>query len=276
MLLDPLLLTALGVGLLSAGLCAYIGNFVLMKNMTFIAMALSQIAALGVVLGFLLHVMPDLAALAASVAAALLFWYRERWCQGRAEGTIGFIYVTCAALVLIVVSLNPRLEAQGIDLVSGNLLYSTGEDLGMVAITVLAVGLIHAGFRRQFLFVSFDAETAQVLGQRARSLDLLLMLTIAITVAFCMKLTGMLFVFASLVVPGLTALTLAGRVRWVFTLSVAVALAGVLVGTIASFHLDLPTSPTIICCYAVVYLGTAAWRSVARRIGRPAPLQNHS
>ena len=33
MLLDPLLFTALGVGLLSAGLCAYIGNFVLMKNM---------------------------------------------------------------------------------------------------------------------------------------------------------------------------------------------------------------------------------------------------
>lgn len=268
MLLDPLLLTALGVGLLSAGLCAYIGNFILMKNMTFIAMALSQIAALGVALGFLFNILPDLAALAAAVAAALFFWHRGGGAQGEGEGMIGFIYVTCAALVLIVVSLNPRLESHGIDLVSGNLLYSTGDDLVLVAITVLTVGVIHAAFRRQFLFISFDAETAQVIGHRTRSLDLLLMLTIAVTVAFCMKLTGMLFVFASLVVPGLTALALAGRVRWVFILSVTIAVTGVLVGTVASFHLDLPTSPAIICCYAVAYLAAAAWRTAWRRFGK--------
>ena len=270
MVLDPLLYTALGVGLLSAGLCAYVGNFVLMKDMTFIAMALAEMAALGVAIGFVLHVAPDLAALGSAVLGAAYFWRRGGSGIRTADGMIGLLYVTCAALVLIVVSLNPRLEAHGIDLVSGNLLYSTREDLVLVALTTLAVAAIHAAFRRSFLFVSFDAETAQTLGHRARYLDLLLMLTIGVTVACCMKLTGMLFVFASLIVPGLTALILVGRVRQVFFLSVCIALLAVTLGTVVSFHANLPTSPAIICCYALAYVCATGCRALgarARKLG---------
>jgi ABC-type Mn2+/Zn2+ transport system permease subunit len=56
----------------------------------------------------------------------------------------------------------------------------------------------------------------------------------------------------------------------VFALSVGIALAGVLVGTLVSFRFDLPTSPAIICCYAVAYLGAAAWCAVGTRKPWPA------
>jgi zinc transport system permease protein len=124
---------------------------------------------------------------------------------------------------------------------------------------------VHSVFRREFLFAASDAETARTLGMNAPGWDLLLMLTIGGVVALSMKLTGMLFVFASLVIPGLTGLALFNRVAAVLACSVGVASAAVLLGFAASFRADLPTSPTIICFYALFYLAASGWKSLARR-----------
>lgn len=261
---EPFLLIALGVGLLTAVMCAYVGNFVLMKGMTFIAIALSEIAALGVALGFVFHLLPDAAALAAELAGVIYFWRHSRAGKGQTDGVIGFIYATAAAVVLLIISKNPRLEAHGIDLISGNLLYSTLPDLVVIALVALVIAVLHLLFRREFLFVSFDRETARTLGLKSGGFDLLLMLTFGVVIAFSMKLTGMLFVFASLIVPGLAALSVARRVHRVFLASVVFAAAAVVIGLTASFHFDLPSSPTIICVYALCFLGARAWQIFGR------------
>lgn len=262
---EPFFLTALGVGVLTAAMCAFVGNFVLMKGMSFIAIALSEIAAVGVALGFVLELQPDLAALVASFAGVVYFWRQGTRSRRFADGRIGLIYATSAALVLIIIAKSPGLEAHGIDLVSGNLLYATIPDLVLIAGVAGVVGVLHVVFRKEFLFVSFDAETAGTLGVRAGGMDLLLMLSLGAVIAFAMKLTGMLFVFASLIIPGLAGLCFFQRVHQVFLFSVVLAVVCVVAGMMVSFQADLPTSPTIICAYALGYAAVQAWSAVSKR-----------
>lgn len=263
---EPFLATALGVGLLSAGLCAYVGNFVLMKDMTFIAMALSEMAAVGVALGLLADWNPNLTGLAATLAGVLFFWHRARSGRGTTEGLIALIYVASAALVLILISQNPRLEAHGIDLLSGNLLYSTTTDLVVLGAVAAGIGVLHVMFRREFLFVGMDPETAATLGVKASRFDLLLLLTIGAAIAVSLKLTGILFVFGSLIIPGLTALLWAGRVTAVFAGSVLVAAVCVVLGMGVSYGWDLPSSPAILCTYALAYAAAATASWLRRRV----------
>ena len=261
---EPFLLIALAVGLLTGGLCAYLGNFLLLKNMTFISIALAEIAALGVAIGLALHLQPGPIALLLTFAAIIWFWQQGRKGRRATEGQIGVLYAASAALATIVIALNPMLETHGVDLLKGNLLYTTGGDLVVVAVVAGIVALPHILFRRQFLFVSFDQETARAEGLRSHLWDLVLMLSIGFFIALCMRFVGVLFVFASLIIPGMAGLALFGRVHLVFYASVIVALCSVLIGFVASFRFDLPTSPAIICTYALFYGACLLWQRAKR------------
>jgi len=248
------MLVSLGAGLLTASLCAYIGNFVLMKEMTFIAVALAEVAALGVALGFAWGLYPELAGFAATMLAVLFFWARGRSLLRAGEGTIGLLYAAAAAVAVILVSANPRLEAHGIDLMSGNLLYCTTRDVGMLAAVAAALAVLHLCFRKEFLFTAMDMETARTTGLPVTFWDFLLMTSIGLCVSFTMRLAGVLFVFASLIAPGLTGLAICRRVASVQVFSVVFAMACVVAGLAVSFRFDLPASPAIICWYVSGYV----------------------
>ncbi len=268
MFAEPFMLIALGVGIVTGSLCAYLGNFLLMRNMTFVSIALSETAALGVALGFALRFDPTMAAFLATIAAVVFFWQRNRRWHSTDEGLIGVLYAASAALAVVVVARNPMMESHGIDLVSGNLLYCTAGDLLAVSAMCAAVAIPHALFRKEFLFVSFDRETAKAQGLRADLWDLVLMLSIGFCIAVCMQLTGVLFVFASLIVPGMASLILFRRVSAVFAASVALVILSVPLGLVVSYRGDLPTSPTIICVYALFFAATSLWRTLRTRLRR--------
>jgi len=263
---EPFMLIALAVGLLTGGLCAYLGNFLLLKNMTFLSIALSEIAALGVAIGLGLGLQPGFAALLLTFAAVAWFWQQGRKGHRTNEGVIGVLYATSAALAIIVIARNPMLESRGVDLVSGNLLYCTGVDLVAVAAVTMVVALPHILFRRQFLFVSFDQETAKAQGLRSDAWDLALMLSIGLCISVCMRFAGVLFVFASLIIPGMTGLVLFRRVGTIFVASMVLVLAAVILGFAASYRYDLPTSPAVICFYALFYGACFVWRRAMDRL----------
>ena len=167
--------------------------------------------------------------------------------------------------MIVLVSFNPFIRSKGIDLISGNLLYCTGKDLLMIGVIAGAIAVTHFLFFKEFLFVSFDRETAKAEGLNADLWDMLLLLTIGLCIAFSIKLAGVLFVFASLVIPAMTSLTLFRRVRNVFIGSVVIVVISVFLGVTASYQLDIPTSPAIICVYTACYLSASVFRNFFNR-----------
>ncbi len=254
-MIDTFLAKALGAATISGILCAYLGVYIHLRRIVFIGIALSEVAALGVAAGLFLGVWPEATASGFTVLVALLFWIPT----GRnhllaQEGLLGLIYCVAAAVAIILLAVNPMAEAHGVDLVSGNLLYTSGSDVLVLSLLAMTALALHLVLFRNFLFVSFDPETAQTQGIPVRLYDFLMYLTLGLTISFSMKVTGILFVFSSMVIPPMTGLVLCRRVAGVFIVSLVSALVAAAVGIWISFSWDLPTGPAIICVQGTLLL----------------------
>lgn len=244
---------ALSVSLLTGGICAYLGNFILMKNMTFISIALAQVSALGVALGAVLSLNVHLTSFVTTLLAVIIFWKYQHLQRRTGQGSIGVIYAACSALTVILMATHPMVQAHGLDLVNGNLLYCTLEDLFFECCVFTVIAIVHVLFRKEFIFIAFDEETAGAFGMKATRWDLLLMVTIGIVISVSMSHAGVLFVFASLIIPAMTALAAFKRISLVFLFSVLISIGCVISGGAVSYFMDLPTSSSIIMAMSIVY-----------------------
>ncbi len=252
---EPFMQTALLGGLITAGLCAYLGVFIILKRVVFMGIVLSQAAALGLALGLFIGIDPLLSAFILTLLGVLLFWIPFTEKNISRETLLGFTYAFCASLAIILIAKNPLATARGLDLVSGNLLFITGRDLWVLGIASILIIAVHAIFFKEFVFISFDRETALTTGLKANRLDLLLYLTIGIVISLSMRICGIIFVFASLIIPAMIGLILARRIGMIFFISCLAAALCVVVGLALSYLWDLPSSLTIVGVYSALFIG---------------------
>jgi ABC-type Mn2+/Zn2+ transport system permease subunit len=172
------------------------------------------------------------------------------------DAVIGVVYAAAGALGILLIAKAVAGEAHDVFL-SGNILGLTRADSLILLAVCAPVLLLHLVFYKEFLFVSFDPETALTLGYRVRAWDLLLYGTIGIVIAFAMQFAGVMLVFNFLVLPAVTGLLLSRGMRGAFGWALGSAVAASTIGFTLSIPFDLPTSPTIIAVSATLTL--AAW-----------------
>lgn len=257
---------ALLAGVLVGGTCAWLGIFLVLRRTVFVGAALAEIAALGLALGLLLasalhwpHERPELVdplslgvSFALTLVGILAFWLPWARRDVSRESFVGYAWATAIALTTLVLALNPGGEFHGLDLLSGNLLFLDRGDLSLLLGVLPVIWLVHFVWRRQIACASMDQDTARTLGLPARRLDLLLHLTIGVTIAVSMRAVGVLFVFASLVVPASSGLLATRSLRGAGTFAVIGAAAAVLAGVLGSHAWDLPTGPTVVAAEALL------------------------
>lgn len=252
---EPFMQTALLGGLITACLCAYLGVFVILKRIVFVGIVLSQAAALGLALGLFIGINPVMGAFILTLLGVLLFWIPFAEKNISRETLLGFTYAFCASLAIILIAKNPLATARGLDLISGNLLFITGRDLQILGIASILIIVVHAIFFKEFIFISFDRETAFTAGLKANLLDLLLYLTIGIAISLSMRICGIIFTFASLIIPAMMGLILARRTGMIFFISCLAAALCVVMGLSLSYLWDLPSSLTIVGIYSALFIG---------------------
>jgi ABC-type Mn2+/Zn2+ transport system permease subunit len=259
---EPFMLMGMGGGTIIACLCAYLGLFVHIKKITFISIALSQVAALGIAVGWFIGLNPTLCAFIFTMLGIVLFWLPNKNSKITKESIIGFIYIVSAALSVILIAKNPIAETRGLNLFSGNLLYLNMNDLLIIGLAAIFICILHIVFYKEFIFVSFDKETALTTGLRANHIDFLLYLSIGIVISLTMKTSGIIFVFGSLIIPPITALIVAKKASRIIFLSPIFALASVVLGFFTSYFFDLPTSATVVGFYALNFILVFTFQSV--------------
>jgi len=262
---EPFIQTAFWGGIITSLLCAYLGVFVILKRIVFLGIALSQVAALGVALGLFIGINPILSAFLLTILGIVLFWipFTER--NISREALLGFAYAFCSATAIILIAKNPLAEAQGLNLISGNLLYTSWLDIKILAVASLFILALHLTFLKEFIFVSFDRETAFTMGIPANVIDFLLYLSIGITISLSMKICGIVFVFASLIIPAMIGLTLAKQTGMIFFLSCLTAALCVIIGIFLSYIWDFPLGPMIVGLYSFLFFVIAGIKAVLRR-----------
>ena len=255
-MLDSVLLfrDALYGALVIALVCSTLGVYVVLRRIVFVGASLAQMSTLGIAMSFWLAGAgvagfitrkPVILSLLATLAGVVFFSTGMKRARIPPDARIGVAYVAAGALAILFIAKAAAGEAHDIFL-QGNILGITRSDWLVLLAVSVPVLLVHVVFYKEFLFISFDQETARTLGYRVERWTLLLYLTIGLAIAFAMQFAGLMLVFDFLVLPAVTGLLLARGMGGVFAWAIGAGLAAAVVGFSLSVPFDLPTGPTIV------------------------------
>ncbi|WP_313706292.1 metal ABC transporter permease [Massilia sp.] len=213
-----------------------LGAQVLKRGIVFIDLAIAQIAALGVIIASALDMDPHgwtmqaAAGVAAVLGALLLTWTERRWPDVQ-EAQIGVLFVLAATAGLLLVAHNPHGGEHLQDLLAGQILWVSYDQLVMPAAgAVLILALL------------------ALLRNRLGRLGFYLVFALAVTAS--VQLVGVYLVFASLIVPSLAVRHYREARKLPFAYLIGVG--GYAAGLVLSVLLDLPSGALIVWCLALL------------------------
>lgn len=262
---------ALGASLAVALVGSVLGVYVVLRRIVFVGAALSQISAAGVALAFLLGVSPNPAAFVVTLVAVSVLAFVTGGRRLSQESILGLSYAAASAATILLIGHTAHGTDDIMNLLFGNILAVTPADLAVMAGACALVLVVHLLFRRPFMFVSFDPEMARTLGYRTAAWNWLFYLSLGVAVASVTKVAGSLLTFSFLVIPAMTALTLANGMGAIFAVSIGSAVLAAVVGLWGSYTYDLPTGPAMVAVSTALLALGAALGAVIRRVGAKAP-----
>jgi len=266
-MIDAILLfaDALYGALVIALACSTLGVYVVLRRIVFVGAALAQISSAGIALALFLSGIgigafgltqhPVALALIVTLAGAMVFAGSGRQ-RVPPDATIGAAYAMAAAAGILLIAKAASGEAHDIFL-QGNILGITRTDTYVLFAIAAPVLIAHAVFYKEFLFISFDRETARTLGYNVTFWNLFFYLTLGLVIAFAMQFAGVLLVFNFLVLPAVAGLLIARSMRGMFSVAIIASLTASVVGFSLSVVFDLPTGPAIIAVSGALLL--IAW-----------------
>ncbi len=265
---DPMI-----VGAVSGAVCGFLGVYVVLRRIIFVSAALTQVSSFGVALAFYLQgfyafdslgslVHPFALSLTLTALAAMFFALKKDFLRVSQEGVIGFGYLIASGAVVILGDRITKGAHDIADILFGSAVVVDPKDVYVVPAVALSCIFVHWIFFKDFMFVSFDHETARLFKYPVKMLNTVLLLTIGLVVAVATRALGALPVFGLIALPPLTALLLTESLNWVFVLSVLIGVSSAALGYYFSFVLSLPTGASITACASLFFLLGTAWREI--------------
>lgn len=241
--------------------CGILGVFLVLRRDAMIGHGLSHVTFGGVALGLFFYVLPMLVALGVTVLAALGILKLKERAGLYGDTAIGIVSSLGMALGIVLASLAGSFNVDLLGYLFGSVLaIAPGEvwtAFFLACAVLVAVGL----FYQEFLFLTFDPESARASGVQVGRLNALMAVLTAVNIVLGMKVVGILLVSALLIVPAAAALQVAGSFRGAMILAAAVAGGSTWGGLILSFYLDWPPSGTIVLISASLFLLLFRFRS---------------
>jgi len=241
-------------GFLISLTCAILGVFLVLRRDAMIGHGLAHVTFGGVALGLVLYVTPILVALGVAVFSALGILKLKERAGLYGDTAIGIISSMGMALGIVLISLAGSFNVDLFGYLFGNILAIEPAEVWMSLVLALVVLTVVALFYQEFIFLTFDPESARATGVQVKRLDSVLAMLTAVTVVLGMKVVGVLLVSALLVIPAAAALQVAKSFKKALVISGALAGASAISGLIAAFYLDWPSSGAIVSVSGVLFL----------------------
>ncbi len=262
LLLDPLAYPFMANGLLEvlllAGAAGLVGPFIVHRNLTFFAHALSHTVFPALVLAAVLRASPVLgAAVGAAITVALVFGLRRASPEVRDDSAVGITFIGLFALGVVLVGLLRVRSRDVAAAVTGNLLGVGATELVTSAVLLVGLLAVLALVGRPLVLSTFDPLAARAVGLPVAALDLLLLAMVAGTAIVGVDVVGVILTVAVLVTPAATAHFWHGPLGW--TMAVAgftSALAGV-VGLYAAYYVPVAPAAVIVLALGLAFAFSA-------------------
>ena len=225
---------ALVAGLLVTLTHVPLGQRVLQRGIIFLDLAIAQVAGLGIIIAYSFHFEPggwqvQLIAFSAAVMGVLLLHFTEQRWPKIQEALIGSLFVLASSGSILLLATNPTGGEQLKELLVGQILWVSYEQIIPVAILyALILGLWFKFF------------------QQASSLHFYILFALTITAS--VQLVGIYLVFASLILP---ALAIRNTSKFTLGYGYLIGVTGYLLGLIFAAVMDLPAGAMIVHSMAI-------------------------
>ncbi len=244
---------ALLVGVAISLLSGLISVFVVLRKMSFIGAGLSHASFGGVAIGFLLGINPVLTAVLYAIAAALGIEFVSRKGKISEDVAIGIFFASSMALGIVLISLSKKYTIDLFGYLFGNILAITsGEVLISVILSILVIGVMVL-FLKEIFITTYNEEIARVSGISVRAINILFLVSLAVTIVVSMKVIGIILISALLVIPGATAQLFAKNLYFMISASCGVAVISTIIGLILSYHFDAAPGGSIVLTATAIF-----------------------
>lgn len=237
------------IAALSAGSCALLGTFLLLRRMSMMGDALSHSVLPGIVVAYLLlGSRGTIPMLAGAVAAGMLTVLLTQFVQSRGKveesASMGVVFTTLFALGVLMVS---RMH-QNIDLdldcvlfgnLMGNALQPLPRAFLVLAFVLVVVVTAIILFYKELKLCTFDPGLARSLGIPANAFHYLIMCLLAMTTVASFEAVGSVLVIAMLVVPAATARLLTDRLAVMLGLAFGFGVLAALLGHLGAYSVPV-------------------------------------
>jgi len=273
------LLAPLAASLILTGIHAYLGVHVVERGVIFVDLALAQIAALGAIVALIMGLDPHGASaywisLGFTFFGAFIFsMAKSKRAHIPQEAFIGIAYAVASAAAILAMSKATGETEHLKDMLVGNILAVSWQEVGRTAALYGAVGVFHYIFRKRFLLISMNPKEAEAQGISVRFWDFLFYASFGLVVTSSVAIAGVLLVFCYLIVPSVGAMLFTDRIGPRLAIGWTMGTLVSALGVVLSVKADTPTGATIVCTFGGVLVLMFLVHLIIyhRRGGAPAP-----
>jgi zinc transport system permease protein len=249
------LLGGIGVSLVIGPL----GCFVVWRRMAYFGDTLAHSALLGIALGVVLNIRPQIGIIGICVLLALLLVGLQQQRHLASDTLLGILSHSALSLGLVTLTF---IEGLRIDLTSylfGDLLSVSTQDLYWIygGGGIVILGLIKIW--KPLLSMTIHEELAKVEGVSVGWIRLMFMLLIALVISVAMKIVGILLITSMLIIPPATARYFAHTPEQMAWLASIVGSIAVSLGVLMSLHFDTPAGPSVVVSAVSLFIAALLW-----------------
>ena len=253
---------------IAAVLAGTVGFFLVLRGQTFAGHALSHVGFTGATGAVLFGLSPFVGLVGFTlVTGVAMGLFGEKLAER--DVAIGMMLSLALGLGLLFLHFYTSAATQAAALLFGNVLgVDSSALLSLFLLAVVSlVGLALIG--RPLLFASLQPELAEARGVPLRFVSSAFLAIVAVAVAECAQIVGVLLVFTLMVGPAAAAQNVSRRLWAGLLLAAGLALADAWGGLTLAYYTDWPTSFWITALSGLVFLVSIACRSIASPMERP-------
>lgn len=255
------------------------GYVLVLRNEAFAGHALAHVGFTGATGAVLIGAPPLAGLVALTVLGGVCMGLLGRRLQDR-DVAIGVVLSVALGFGLLFLHFFTAYASQATALLFGNVLGVDDATLwALLALGGISLAAL-ATIARPLLFATLQPEVAEARGVSQRLISVLFLAVVALAVAECTQIVGVLLVFTLMVGPAATAQRLTPSLATGVALSVALALAEAWGGIALAYWTDWPTSFWITTLSGAAYLASTLtnlhplpWQRTGVRVNPQAPAQ---
>lgn len=248
---------ALILGLLIAFAAALLSPFLVLSQQSLIADGMAHISFTGFVIGLIFSSEPLYFALPFAIVAALLITFLTERVNLNNDASIGVVSTLSLAIGLVIIEKVEGFNRLIDSLLVGSILtIDPKTELVAAGILVLGVAAFVVIYYRRLLNATYDQTYAEFSQIKVRLLKYTLSALTAVFVVIGVRAIGALLISAFVIFPALIARQISRSFSETLIFGAISSLLAVLIGIIISYHMALPTGPSIIIVFSVFLLLT--------------------